>query len=236
MLYHLDNFTALLGVVVALVGGLYLHDTAQVLIGRALGDRVAASSGRLTWRIAPHVEVYGAVCAIIGGYGWGAPVPVDDRWRGRRRRVAVTLLAGPLLYALLALAALGAVHIDSGGAYAVPGHGIVAGDHLGEVLVAAAGTWCGQAVLSLVPLPPMLDGGRALFAWGPVSHGWQQARYQLVDRNIGLAIAVAIVLLPRLFTSLPDPIGDLGGYVATSTSGAGAGGQLLRGLASLVGL
>ena len=236
MLYHLDNFTALLGVVVALVGGLYVHDIAQVLVGRALGDRVASGSGRLTWRIAPHIEVYGAVCAIIGGYGWGAPVPVDDRWRGRRRRVAVTLLAGPAVYLLLALAAIGLLKAGAGSAVRIPGQAVIATDHLGEVLVAAAATWCGQAVLSLIPLPPMLDGGRALFAWGPVSHGWQQARYQLIDRNIGLAIAVAIVLLPRLFTSLPDPVGELGGHVVTSTSGSAATGQIVRGLAALVGL
>ncbi|HVU74311.1 MAG TPA: hypothetical protein VHE83_15205 [Mycobacteriales bacterium] len=225
MLYHLNNFTALLGVVVALVGGLYVHDAAQVLVGRAVGDRVAAGSGRLTWRIAPHLDVYGAVCAVVVGYGWGAPVPVDDRWRGRRRRVAVTMLAGPAVYVLLAIAAVGLVKADGAGE-----------GKPNQALISAAATWCGQAVLSVVPVPPMLDGGRALFAWGPVSHGWQQARYQLIDRNIGVFIAIALVLLPRLFSSLPDPIATLGGFVDTSTGFVGVGGRLMRGVMDLVGL
>ena len=225
MLYHLDHFTALLGVILALVGGLYVHDVVQVLVGRAFGDRVAAGSGRLTWRIAPHLEVYGAVCAIVAGYGWGAPVPVDDRWRGRRYRVAVTLLAGPLTYVLLAIVALGIIKADG----ATYGRG-------NEILISAAATWCGQAVLAVIPIPPMLDGGRALFAWGPVSHGWQQARYQLIDRNLGLVIAIAIVLLPRLFSSLPDPVASLGGFIDTSTGLVLPGGRLLHGLSDLVGL
>jgi hypothetical protein len=235
VLYHLDHVTALLGVVVALIGGLYVHDVVQVLLARALGDRVAAGSGRLTWRLAPHLEVYGAVCAVVAGYGWGAPVPVDDRWRGRRRRVVLTLLAGPLCYVILAVAALALIRAGVGSAVRIPGAGVIVSGSGAEVLLAAAATWCGQAVLSLVPLPPMLDGGRALFAWAPVTRGWQQARYQMVERNIGLVVAIGLVLLPRLFSTLPDPVASLGGFVATSTSSA-AGGRLLRGLAALVGL
>ena len=49
--------------------------------------------------------------------------------------------------------------------------------------------------LSLVPLPP-LPGGTALFALAPRSVGWQKARYQLVERNIGTAVLLALLLIP----------------------------------------
>jgi hypothetical protein len=103
------------------------------------------------------------------------------------------------------------------------------------MIISAAATWSGQAVLSVIPLPPMLDGGRALFAWAPVTHGWQQARYQLIDRNFGTFGALALVLVPRL-TSIPDPIAKLGGHVDTATGGYVASGRLLIGLGHLVGL
>ena len=49
--------------------------------------------------------------------------------------------------------------------------------------------------LSLVPLPP-LDGGRLLFALAPRSPGWQKAEYQLDERNIGIAVLLALLLIP----------------------------------------
>ena len=49
--------------------------------------------------------------------------------------------------------------------------------------------------LSLVPLPP-LDGGRLLFALGPRTAGWQKAEYQLDERNIGVAVLLALLLIP----------------------------------------
>ena len=51
------------------------------------------------------------------------------------------------------------------------------------------------AALSLVPLPP-LDGGRLLFALAPRTPGWQKAEYQLDERNIGVAVLLALLLIP----------------------------------------
>jgi membrane-associated protease RseP (regulator of RpoE activity) len=50
-------------------------------------------------------------------------------------------------------------------------------------------------LLSLVPLPP-LDGGRLLFALAPRTAGWQKAEYQLDERNIGVAVLLALLLIP----------------------------------------
>jgi membrane-associated protease RseP (regulator of RpoE activity) len=50
-------------------------------------------------------------------------------------------------------------------------------------------------LLSLVPLPP-LPGGRLLFGLAPRTPGWQKAEYQLVERNIGIAVLLALLLIP----------------------------------------
>ncbi len=49
--------------------------------------------------------------------------------------------------------------------------------------------------LSLVPLPP-LDGGRLLFALSPQTPGWQKAQHYLVEQNIGIAVLLALLLIP----------------------------------------
>jgi membrane-associated protease RseP (regulator of RpoE activity) len=50
-------------------------------------------------------------------------------------------------------------------------------------------------LLSLVPIPPM-DGGRLLFGLAPRTPGWQKAEYQLDERNIGIAVLLALLLIP----------------------------------------
>jgi Zn-dependent protease len=210
VLYHLDSLSALLGIGIALVAGLLVHDAAQVLAARALGDPTPLRSGRLTWRLPPHVEVFGAVAAVIVGYGWGAPVPMAERWRARRWRLAGALLAGPVSYVILAVLGVVALRASLGHGTLVP-----------NACLFAAATWCALTVVSLVPLWP-LDGGRIMFALAPPTLGWQKARYQMEERNIGIAVALALALLPRLFTGLPDPVGQLAD-------------DLLKGLNSLAG-
>ena len=61
------------------------------------------------------------------------------------------------------------------------------------LLVGASQLYLG--VLSLVPLPP-LDGGRLLFALCPQTLGWQKARHYLVDQNIGVAVLLALLIIP----------------------------------------
>jgi membrane-associated protease RseP (regulator of RpoE activity) len=71
--------------------------------------------------------------------------------------------------------------------------------------------------LSLVPLPP-LDGGRLLFALAPRSPGWQKAEHQLDERGIGIAVLLALLLiplggpqalLPVLLDTIVGPLADL---------------------------
>ncbi len=159
-----------------------------------------------------QVDPYGAVAGLIAGIGWARPVEVPGNLRGGR--VVTALLAGPVLLIVLGLAALagfGAVYGPVGGSSALlqRGLGVLPAGEEAWLLAATTATYVGA--LSVVPLPP-LPGGRALFAVAPQTGGWLKARYQLVDRNIGIAVLLALLLIPLgggpLLTSILDSILD----------------------------
>jgi hypothetical protein len=63
-------------------------------------------------------------------------------------------------------------------------------------------------VISLIPVPPT-DLGRVIFTLGGNSIGWQKWRYQLEERNIGLVIVLALLLLPIAITGFPAVVNQL---------------------------
>jgi len=142
-----------------------------------------------------HLDPFGCVAAAVAGFGWAKPVEVPSNRRGGR--VALAVLTGPLVVLALGLGALagfGAVHGGAGASSLLLQNG--AG------LPAAQEAWLLSGLmalyvgaLGLVPLPP-LPGGTALFALAPRSPGWQKAHFQLVERNIGVAVLLALLLLP----------------------------------------
>jgi hypothetical protein len=171
---------------------------------------------RSTW-LRPYVDVYGAIAALLGGVGWGAPVDTSDpRHRSKGRRVA-QLLLGPIVLAALGTGLLlgfrAWTHFDGlsspqyvnvrtwAGLYAVStgqSFAISAPGHLnthfqyalpfGQVAMLLAGVeLLAMGVLAILPIPP-LDGGRLLFALTPASGAWQRIRFRLDEENWGLLI------------------------------------------------
>jgi Zn-dependent protease len=226
VLFYLDRPAILLGIAIALYIGVLAHDVAQVFAAQALGDPLPRRTGRrLTLNPQPHVTVFSVVAMVIVGVGWAEPIPMSDHWRRLRYKISAAVLAGPIAYAvlaalsLLALRGLTTVSVTSGDRVAT-----IASDHpFGAELVSAmAYTFCGLCVVSLIPVPPT-DGGRILFTLGPTSPGWGNARYQLQERNFGLAIVLALLMLPILFPGFPSVVGQLAP-------------ALYRGLSHVVGL
>lgn len=230
MLYQLRHVGALLGIVVALLVGLLAHDAAQTVVAGAGGDRTPREQGRLRLPLRHHVDVFGAVAAVIAGWGWGSPVPLDLRWRARRRRVALALLAGPAAY--LVLTVLGVLLVRTVGPEQL------LGEFPGRFLAALTWTWGALFIISLLPVPP-LDGGRILLVLAPPTPGWQRARFQLEERNVGVALALAVVLLPRLFAGFPGVVEQLmptlldGLGAMVGATGLGALLDVIRGLGAV---
>lgn len=208
MLYalgHLPSFLVLLG---SFVVGVTLHGWVQAWTASAMGDRRPRLERRTSSNPRYHVDPFGAVGGLIGGLGWTVPVELLGR-RQRTRTVAVAL-AGPASNILLGLGLLLAWRATAGGgpaqalaqAFGTQGagywlqHGIdmsSAAGGLALLLSGASQLYLG--VLSLIPVPP-LDGGRLLLALAPTTHGWQRARYVLVDQNIGVVALLVLLVLP----------------------------------------
>jgi Zn-dependent protease len=197
VLFLLRQPVTLLAVAVALLVGIVVHCVVQAAAARAVGDRAPASFGRLSPDPRRHFEPFGIIAMLISGLGWNKPVPFQEpRFRGSRVRFTLAVLSGP--FANLVLAVLGLVAlklVDKGGfgstdAFRVMPEGVGLAERMAyEFAVVNAGI----AALTLIPIPP-LDGARILWVWAPRSPGWQNARYQLEERNIGLGICVLLML------------------------------------------
>ena len=103
-------FLAFFGAVVtALVAGIACHEFSHALVADRLGDGTARLRGRVTLNPARHLDRTGTVFLLLGGFGWGKPVPVNPlRLRhGPQTGRAIVAAAGPFANLLLAsLAAL----------------------------------------------------------------------------------------------------------------------------------
>jgi hypothetical protein len=226
VLYHLAEPAVLLGLILAMVVGVYLGSAAQALTARALGDPMPIRSGWLKPSPKRQIGIFSAIAFLIAGWGWAEPVPMNDRWRARRFHVVTAVLVRPLVYALLCLAALGgvraltqqaAVDVGSGSVNVAAGPGFAT-----NLLISMAIGFAALCVTALIPCPPT-DLGRVIFTLGGHSMGWQKARYQLEERNFGVGIVLGLLLLPVLLRGFPSWVDQLAP-------------QLLRGLASLVGV
>ncbi|WP_131746457.1 Zn-dependent membrane protease [Frankia sp. Cppng1_Ct_nod] len=213
MLFHLAEPAALLGIVLALLIGIYAHDAAQVVVARIVRDPRPLRSGRLTASLQRRLSPFSVVAMLIAGVGWTEPIPMNDVWRKRRFHVATALLAGPFAYLLLAFAAtVGAKFAHRPSLIVAQGDRIVQlageGDFLARLLLWMAVTFASLFILSLLPVPPT-DGGRLLFLLGPQSPAWNRANYRLREENFGIGILLAILLLPVLFPTVPSVVGQL---------------------------
>ena len=197
MLYALDDPFSLLVLLLSFLVAVVLHGWVQALVATRVGDRRPAAAGRTRLDPRKHVDPFGAVGAAIAGVGWAKPIDPPDR---RRRGALVTvLLSGAVANLVVGFVALVGFRLAGG---AVLGtsvqqlqYGVDLGDLLQQALLLFGLMNVFVGMLSLVPLPP-LDGGRLLFALAPRTPGWQKAEYQLDERNIGVAVLLALLLIP----------------------------------------
>ena len=215
MLFVLNKPALLLGIIAALYIGVVVGSGATVLVAKAMGDPMGQREHRLSLNPVRHVQIYSAVMMVLGGFGWAEQVPLNDRWRARRFHVAAAVLARPLTYALLSLAAAAAakgvsVRYYFIGVSRIPEATAGTNSHSfpAELLLQMSVVFAALFVISLIPVPPT-DLGRVIFTLGGNSIGWQKWRYQLEERNIGVVIVLALLLLPIAFTGFPSVVGQL---------------------------
>ncbi len=81
-----------------------VHECAHGYMAYLLGDRTAKAYGRLSLNPFHHMDIMGAICMLIFGFGWAKPVPVNPQYfKNPKGGMSLVGLAGPLSNFLMAL-------------------------------------------------------------------------------------------------------------------------------------
>lgn len=200
MLYALGHPVSLVLLLVSFVLAVTLHGWVQAGVARRNGNRAVVAERRTSPDPRRHVDPFGAVAAAIAGIGWARPVEAPDR--RRRGRLIWVLLSGAVANVVVGLLALAALPFlaTALGPVGFTGPSLILQSGIEGDLAVRALLLFGLAnlmtgLLSVVPIPP-LPGGRLLFALAPRSPGWQKAEHHLDERNIGIAVLLALLLIP----------------------------------------
>ncbi len=95
-----------------IIVGLSFHEFAHAWVAKKLGDETADRQGRVTINPAAHIDIVGFVSLLILGFGWGIPVPVDERnFKHPRRDNILVSLAGVTMNLLIAVIFTGILKI-----------------------------------------------------------------------------------------------------------------------------
>ena len=187
-----------------------LHEFAHAWTAHKLGDDTAMYQGRLTLNPIAHIAPIGALCLLIGGFGWAKPVPVDPTKFSRRHSMrfgmGLTALAGPLSNLIAAFVGMIVYRVYLASNYyqtnmvdASLGEGVGNGYELIRMMLYTFVTInIGLAVFNLVPIPP-LDGSKILSSFTSVKVDRWFARNQQVIQIVFLVVLVTGILSYPLF-------------------------------------
>ncbi|MCI9627040.1 MAG: site-2 protease family protein [Clostridia bacterium] len=175
-----------------------VHETAHGFVAYKMGDTTAKDMGRLTLNPMKHLDIMGAICMLIFGFGWAKPVPINPmNFKKRDKGMVLTALAGPMSNILMAL--VGVILWTVLKAYNVIPQTVMGG-FVDRFLVVFVMLNTAFAVFNLLPVPP-LDGSKIIEPLLP-----PKARIWL-GRNERILSLVLVALL--LFGALSPVLGIL---------------------------
>lgn len=189
MLFNNPTGPQLVGLLIALVVGITVHEFMHAFVADSSGDRLPRSQGRVSLNPADHLDPMGTIFFLIAGFGWGKPVMVNTyALRTGRMGMAYVAAAGPLANLVVATAV--AVGFRAGELAGVLGG---PGDFAWEALI-----WVVQFnvilwLFNLLPIPP-LDGYNLVMPFLPPRTALTVQRYA----PYGVIVLLVLVLLPQL--------------------------------------
>lgn len=94
----------LLGRAIGLIIGFTFHEFAHAWTADRLGDTTPRFQRRLTLDPRSHVDPIGIIMALLVGFGWAKPVPVNPRafYPNEQRGMMIVAFAGPLTNLVIA--------------------------------------------------------------------------------------------------------------------------------------
>jgi Zn-dependent protease len=138
----------------ALLIAVTVHELAHALVADRLGDPTARRLGRITLNPLPHIDPLGALCFVLGGFGWAKPVPVNaQNLKHPVSDMTWVAAAGPLANFLAAFGALILLNM-LGRVGLLP-------DLIRAVMAYVFRFNLLLGIFNLIPVPP-LDGGHFL--------------------------------------------------------------------------
>ena len=162
-----------------------IHECAHAWAAHKMGDETAAYSGRLTLNPLAHIDILGALCLLITGFGWAKPVPVDLRYfKKPKQGMALTALAGPVSNFVLAFLALLACKAILYVPYS-DGWGLAFSFCYYTAILSI-----GLGVFNLIPIPP-LDGSKVLAVLLPDRFYGTWMHYERYGMVVLLALSFA---------------------------------------------
>lgn len=215
MIGGIPTIAEILGRVIGLVIGFTIHEYAHSRAAYELGDRQQVYSGRLTLDPRAHLEPAGIILAILVGFGWAKPVPVNTRafYPNEQRGLMLTALAGPVTNLIIGFAFGFLIRIFEL-------IGILSGTgFFYDVLFTIVLFNFVLFLFNLIPLSP-LDGWKILLGLLPPARAFELSQYER-ESTFGLLM---LLMLPLALPLVPSPIGLIFGpiirFLLTLATGA----------------
>ena len=194
----IETFLKYFSRIVTLLLVIPIHESAHGLVAKWLGDDTALRQGRISLNPFVHIDPFGAILMITGGFGWAKPVQVNPlRFKKYRAGFALTALAGPvsnLIAAFLSGLALAIILSTEKGVVAWVSTFGKQFTTLGCVTLLLYYLFyinIGLAIFNLIPIPP-LDGYNILRAFTPEKFDRWIFQHQ---REINYAFFVLLILI-----------------------------------------
>ena len=94
----MDEIMHYLYIIPCAIIAIVLHELSHGLVSYWLGDPTPKETGRLSINPSNHIDIMGAICLVLFGFGWAKPVMVNPSYY-RKLKLGMTLvaLAGPLM-------------------------------------------------------------------------------------------------------------------------------------------
>jgi Zn-dependent protease len=190
------SFTSILGRAIALIIGFTIHEFAHAWVAYRLGDTTPLFQKRLTLDPRAHLDPLGTILALLFGFGWARPVPVNVNafYPNEKRGLMIVALAGPVSNMILATLFAIVFRILAG---------VGIGGFLLNVVAVIIFFNLVLALFNLIPLSP-LDGWKIML--GLVSY--EQAASLHRHEQESTFILIFLLILGNI-PFMPDLIGEL---------------------------